>query len=1070
MLTRNSMTPKPFVRSLWKSIRLATMAIAIVFPAIFNVQNTSHSGFVRVLEHLIPIGSTTAWASDNDLFTKTHEQAASIIERLFQKALGSVEHGQIRAVRQDLSQIGYEFETNKKVFTRDEKKNYESRLTTLRRSVQQAIDSLVTVNLTIVTKDGPKAGYEFRQYLAIKQGISETELASVDEAITASTLTEDVSRDASSDRLPAETPIGTPATPPKQAGDIAGNKAKAAAMMVKVTALLDEGKTSEAMTVFQIYQIIMERHLARPMYDQLKTLLDIAYAQDQNQRRQAAARVIVIEQFLDHDRIAEAYAELRGARSELQRFLDMEELRSIESRVEQAYADLKKQQALATGVMLTIRTSLTAKETDKAYVAFEKSRSLLERNLSKEVFEGLRQDVSAAYSALQDKKKFSEWCHNDIVSHIKAGRGNAAYIRFVENRTLLKQHLDNNSFTALESAAVSANKDFILRQKKAQSITVRIDSLNGCTNGEEAHILFLKMENTIRRDLADDTRFFEFKDRHTKAYNAFKERKKSALRCSEKITYMIDRREGRKAYALFQQETKLLREHLEPQAFIGLQQNTTRAKTEYEQHYKTARSTTAAIKQLMAQKKIEQAHILYKQAEEELDFFLAEDTAVESLGDNVREAYAVLQERKRWAADMVRQIKRLIEKKQGNQAQQHFTGNRIELTKYIDSKSMASLSGEVAIANRRYLTAQAHAERDAARIRELLALKRIERAYAVFDSVESDLQFYLADSAFSVLKTKVVKLNNALLDNNRDAMQMFETIKNLITANDGDSAYSLFRLKDTFLAKHLNAQKYRSLKEQAIRAKADYTKNCNLAIALAGKLQALVQRGMVETAHGEFDDKRDYLEHYLAPGSFAQLQTAVRVSYKNFLQKRDKARSTVSALKGMLWQNQATAAYAEFGRHMDSFKRFLPEDEYLEIKTKINQAYSSSVRGRREAQTTSARIKQLLGEGNISDAYQTYRDSRSSLELYLSTVEFSNLQTAVTSVYNEQEEKRKQVIDYSKKLEQLVAKNKLWDAYKGFMMNRRALREYLGEQAYADLEKTVVVTYTAARAKAKGMQ
>jgi hypothetical protein len=46
-----------------------------------------------------------------------------------------------------------------------------------------------------------------------------------------------------------------------------------------------------------------------------------------------------------------------------------------------------------------------------------------------------------------------------------------------------------------------------------------------------------------------------------------------------------------------------------------------------------------------------------------------------------------------------------------------------------------------------------------------------------------------------------------------------------------------------------------------------------------------------------------------------------------------------------------------------------------------------------------------------------------------------------------------------------VAKNKLWEAYKGFRLNRRTFSEYLDAQSYADLESTVMNAYDKAKAQ-----
>jgi hypothetical protein len=185
------------------------------------------------------------------------------------------------------------------------------------------------------------------------------------------------------------------------------------------------------------------------------------------------------------------------------------------------------------------------------------------------------------------------------------------------------------------------------------------------------------------------------------------------------------------------------------------------------------------------------------------------------------------------------------------------------------------------------------------------------------------------------------------------------------------------------------------------------------------------------------------------------------------MQKRRQERAVVSTLKRMIRQNQGVEARAEFDRCSKDLGRFLHEDEYKEISSKVSQAFESSVRGRKEAKTAIDKIHHLLGEDKISEAYRLFQDCRPTLSLYISDADFTRLSTEVTDAYDEQEKKVKQVKDYAKKLKQLVAKNKLWDAYKGFRMNHRALGEYLDAQSYADLENTVVGAYEKAHAKAR---
>ena len=1101
--------------------------------------------------------SGRAFAADDDLFRMTPAQVASTLEEYFQKANADIADCRIRDARQELSLIGFKINRYKNSISRDEKKGFELRLAGLNGSVKQKVDSLVKANLSIIQKNGRTAGNEYRQYLSAQQGLSETELAAVDEAILQSPASEEEYRPskvpaaAKADIIPAapeitapsqpaaQTPVAsappaksesTPVAPPPpavekppspppqpqkalppsvppeaplfsapakpavepaqksveiipQSPDTAAARASASAPQreeevdkgssnatstaAKIRALLDENKTDEAMTVFQIYQLNLQRFLSGGTYAGLKSAVETAFARDRDERARAQETSGKIERLLDQDRVAEASAELDRSRESLRQYLDKQDFKGLDSRVAAAAADAGRKQAAAHGLMRDLRGLLDAGKVEDAYVAFDKSRSDLERGLSKEEMSALKKDVAAAHDALQDKKKLCALCNRDIVSLIKAGKGAAAFARFTENQSLLQQYLDPKAFAALEADANKADREFLMSQERARSTLFRIDSLLSVGRVQAAHDLFEDVSARLRRDLANDQRFFETKDRLTKAYDAFKAEIASVSQTARKIEYLTSRKEGRKADDQFQQEKPRLQKFLEPSAFDKLEKTVRRAKSEYESNYASARMTVSKIEELLGGRKVEQAYKAYESAEDDLDFYFNDDKTITALGKRVKDAYAALQDKRQWALSQAREIKRLIEKIRGNLAYSKFQETRAELAEYLDAKTLVSLDTSVSRTNRAYTAAQSRAETGAVRIRTMIVQNQVEDAYAAFDTLESDLEFYLDPNAFSALKTLIEKFNTDLQDKKRDALRLAGTIDRLIDRDFGDSAYVLFRQNDASLSKFLKAQTYKAVAARAAKAKEGWDKNCRQAMVVTVRLKDLLDRDRPESAYNDFDDKRDFLEHYLDKVSFSRLETAVRAPYEFFLQKRKQARTTVSVLRRMIGRNQGTEASAEFISWDRDLGHYLPAEEYTDIKARIAQAYSKSVSGRRDAKATSDKIRRLLNGDRTTEAYRIFQDARSDLELYSSKFEFDRLQTEVISAYDEQEDKRKQVKDYAKKLRQLVSKNKLWDAYKGFTSNRKALSEWMDAEDFNDLESTVVGTYEKAHAKAR---
>jgi hypothetical protein len=1081
-------------------------------------------------------------ASADDLFKVTPQQVASTLEEYFQKATDEAAGCRIREARQELSLIVFKLDKYRSSFSRDEKKSYETRRAGLEALLKQKVDSLVKVNLALIRKNGRTAGNEFRQYLSAQQGLSETELAAVDEAILSSPESEEeyhppkvpaavaaeegpaavygqppaaaplpspaheqpaapalsktapvapVKQPAREQPHPAEVqpqkpqqPVAGPETEPAPKGpdiarenpdmeapqpgdEIDKGKTAATATAAKIRALLDENKSDEAMTVFQIYQANLHRFCEARAFSDLKSAVETAGAKDRDERIRTQDVTRKIEQLLDQDRSSEASAELNGAREMLRQYLDKQDYRDLDSRVGKAVSDAARKQAAALGTMRELRGLLVAGRVEDAYVAFDKARPDLDRALSKEDMVALKKDIAGAYDALKDKKKLAEMCGRDIISLIKAGKGSAAMSRFTENRFLLQQYLDRKAFAALEADADKANRGFAANQERARSALFRIDSLVVAGRVQAGKDLFGDQGARIRRDLADDQRFFQTKDRLLKAYDAFKADRALAAQTMRKIEYLISRKEGRKADDQFQQEKIQLQKFLDQSVFEKLDQSVRRAKSEYESNYASTRQTIAGIEELLGNRKIDQAYKAYENAEDDLDFYFGDDKAIAVLEKRVKEAYAGLQERRQWAASQARQIKRLIEKKHGNEAYARFQQARAELAEYTDAKTFSSLDTCAARAGRAYAAARSRAEAGAARIRTMIVQNQVEDAYAAFDTLESDLEFYLEPNAFSAIKTLVEKFNSALQDKKQEALRTTGAINRLIDHNLGDSAFVLFKQNDASLSKYLKGQTYKAVAVRAANAKEDWEKNCRQVKALLTGLRELLDRDRVEAAYGEFDDKRDFLEHYLDKVSFARLETAVRAPYEFFQQKRKQARSTVSVLRRMIGQNRGTEARAEFESWDRDLGQYLPAEEYTDIKTRIAQAYSKSVSGRRDARAVSDKIRRLLNQGMATEAYKIFQDARSNVELYSSKFEFDRLQTEVLSAYDEQEDKRKQVKEYAKKLRQFVSKNKLWDAYQGFEANRRTLREWLDAEDFSDLENTVVGTYEKAKVKVK---
>ncbi len=1095
-------------------------------------------------------------AAENDLFAMGPDQIKADLEGYFQKAAAAIAASDLRAAHQELSLINFRIDKYKKALSADDKKAFKSRVASLDASMRQKVDSLVKANIAIVQKQGRRAGYEFRQNLSVQTGLSETELAPVDQAISESNnegeenagtpsvtpARETPSVQYASPQIPAapsetalapqqqpsppplrektpepspavqtqapaapvvrpaappvvprtpdtaQIPTGTaqqpsetaqpepsavvPSSPEKQQPDVEAERGRltATSNSVRIRSLLDEGNTEEAMTVFQIYQTNLGRYLDRATYENLKQAVETSFSQDKSRRAHASQEAQTIGRLLDADRAPDAFGELKKSRDELLRYLDKQEMRELEKRVGQAYVEFNRRQTSAIAAVDDIRRLVSEKRVEEAYSLFEKKTAEIERYCTRDVYDAVRKEVAAAYNATKDKKRFGTSCRRDIVSLIKAGREPEASARFFENRPLLAENLDSASFASLQAAVEKANTIFTARQRDANMLFARVDSLLGAQRAREAHDLFDASKEKIRRSIADDKRFFDLKERVEKAYADFRDQQRQAAQTSEKISRLMDDRQGKKADLLFKEETPFLRKYLDPNEFVRLENAAAAAHGDYDKKAASAAASVSQIAVLLNQNKVEQAYEAYEKADDDIDFYCDDNTA-EGLAKRVKAAHAIFKERRTWATGVAKQVKDLANRKKGSEAYALFIQERPELAKYCDAKTIASLDTIVTAANKRYVAAKAHAEQDASVIRGMIVSHRVEDAYAAFDTLEPVLRFYLESSVFSALKTLVEKLNTEIKGNKQEARNIVSSIIRLIEKERGDTAWVLMSNNEGILKAYLPARVYASLKARTARAKTDWDKNCAIAQTLADKLQTRAQRedGAV-SAHDEFVDKRGFLEQYLVNWKFSRLSVAVGTPFDAFMEKRKQARAVGNAITRMIRQNQGVEARAEFQNRSAMLAKYMPKDEYSDLSAKVAKAYDATLHGRKEAKLALEKIRRLLDAGTIAEAHRAFTDAKPTLETYLPDAEFDRISTEVTSAYDDLEKKAKQVRDYADKLRDLVAKNKLWDAYKGFRMNHPILAEYLDAQAYADLESTVVGTYEKAKAKARAQR
>jgi hypothetical protein len=848
-----------------KTLFRPAVVLTMVFPVLFDLLAFFSIGF-----------GGAAWASGGALFEVDSGQVASNLENYFQQADEAVAKHQIRLARQQLSLIGFKIEKYSALIGKNEKKTYTSRLSALTTSVKRIIDSLVQVNLVILRKNGPAAGIEFRQKCA-SEGLSETELAPVDEAIVNVSSSNEAPQaqipaaetqptQVEQTQVPAAEPQPTPRQPeiseivpkkdstmlPPQAvpapaapapppsppapviktvpeappagpdtsvkapeptfAEIDRGKKMATSTAAKVLGLVSDGKNEDAMTIFNIYQANMRQFLPPAQFEQLKSAVNNAYIQDQNRLRRAQQVAQTIDDLVE-DRVAEAFALFQEKREELEKNIGKDEFDKLGKKVGRAYVEFGKAQGAANVRAREIRALVSNQQIEKASTAFEQSRVELQRCLSKDAFEALRLEVTRAVDALRDKKKQCLVCVRDIRSLIKEGNGVAAYSRFMENRPLLEQHLDEKSFASLASDVGQAKSDFFARQAKAQAELTRIDSLIACKRIESAWDRFKQSKDALRRDFADDKRYFDLKDRVGRAYDDFSDSKKRALKSERRILSLVKDHQGRDAYMSFMLDAGLLGEYLEPGRFKKLENEARCANADYESKAAAARRAAMDIEGLLIKKQIEEAYSAFKKAEQSFDRYLDDGASIDALKKKVREAYSEFRKRQKWSVSLIRHVRWLIDHAKGNQAYTQFHKARNELALFIDAKQIASLDTATAAANRRYLAAKALAEQNAKRVGLLLDQKRFEDAYRQFKDLRGALEEYLSETSFNNLRNEVTNAYDEWKEKKKRAEDYAKQLKFLVSKNKTQEAYSVFQANRASLKQYLTAKDFSKLEK-----------------------------------------------------------------------------------------------------------------------------------------------------------------------------------------------------------------------------------------------------------------
>jgi hypothetical protein len=128
--------------------------------------------------------SVEAAPGEEELFKIDAQQERAAVEENIAKARRSVAENNLRDARGLLFLIEGRVKAQKKVFSREDRKKYESILQGIENAIEQKEDSLVQRNLEILNTQGVQPAVEFLERTLRASGVSEKKFATIDRAIS----------------------------------------------------------------------------------------------------------------------------------------------------------------------------------------------------------------------------------------------------------------------------------------------------------------------------------------------------------------------------------------------------------------------------------------------------------------------------------------------------------------------------------------------------------------------------------------------------------------------------------------------------------------------------------------------------------------------------------------------------------------------------------------------------------------------------------------------------------------------------------------------------------------------
>jgi hypothetical protein len=849
--------------------------------------------------------SVQAAAQEGSLFNVGNDEVKDLLQQYFQQVDSALIKGDIRLAKQKLSFIEFKLQKHKDVIGKDEKKTYTERMNTRNAGVKHIIDSLVQVNLTIVSKKGRTAGIEFRQQLAAR-GLTETQLMSVDNAIVNASSSEEIPQEPSRPAASVEPVRPSPSPKPISFSEPSQVEPQPEKATVQAAPPKQVSVKEPAAPAETDYWHLGEKSGSSEETGQTPV---ISWPKEPSETKaQDHASTAPVEPFTD-----------------------------IESQKGKAQAEANARKT---------RSLIDDGRIDEAMTVFQIYHDSMEKFLPDYVYTKLKSDLEAANNRDLERRAQAARLLRGIDDLVDQNRSAEALDRLRANRELLQQCLEKNEFARLEEKVGRASVAFGKAQAGAQARAREIRSLLA-ENVNEAIPAFGRSQEELKQYLPKDA-FEQLRNDVTSAEGRIRDKKKQCQLYRRDILGLIEQGKGPAAFALFSENKFFLRAYLDDSTFSSLAASAANANTEFYSRQAKAKAQLLRIDSLIAAKRIEQARDLFSSDKNALRSGLADDKRFFELKDRVSASYDEFSKMKKQASRSIKKITSLIQHDEGREANLTFLQDAGLLKEFLDAGVYAKLAADVQNASRNFEAGALAARNVATGIESFLKQNRFEIAFTTFKAIRDTFDHYLPhDPVIEALAKRTDSCYTAYRKHIRWTADIVDDIQWFINGKKGNQAKDLFEKERPQLSLYIEPLAFSTLESAVKNAYNQYVADKTLAEKNTQRLNDLLDRKRFEEAYKLFKELHASLEHYLPEATFTILRNEVTNAYEEFQEKNKRAHDYANNLKDLVWKKKVKEARKGFKENQKSLKLYLDAATYADLeKTVIGAAKTTAAKAK----------------------------------------------------------------------------------------------------------------------------